>query len=493
MRTAKLQNLVGIKWLWQFEDGERALNIFECPGKTYLVFGVFYLDKFEKALKLQLLSLQQRLQTAINEWNEWYPWSEYDGISLHLEEAVGGIPFIFGQICVEDNVVEEESIIVGILQKFSLECNSHVFVKVCDTDGDFLLGEASDALPEEYEYPYSNNRLWLHEGQFKMISADFYSQKGLQASEALHFLENMSYKLTLVERINTKISQRVTDKYPEKTLSNLLRLPLAIEDEKYFDLLAADPQIISLAIKNLINEEVKVEKEVQGAYAKTIAPLVPKRFCDMMSMFLDAQDLKKNTKYIPLYCGRAVSEVINILMQRTTFSRNLGGRKKSANKPFASHSFESATLDEEFDAGDVDRIDDNIMEKLAKFFEQDDILDAETRESEQNSQDEEDKQAREYFKNQGVGIDEDDFFEFFLTSALKMKENELGDMRSQTYNDHFSTCPDNMGLQDELSEPFHDDEEDIPLSDLSDLFGSMRVEGLDGPLQTILNNITKSE
>lgn len=489
MRTAKLQKLVGSKWLWQFEDGEHVLNIFESPSKTYLVFGVFYLDKFEKAPKIQLLSLQQRLEAAINKWNEWYPWSEYDGISLHLEEVAGGIPFIFGQICVEDNVVEEESIIVGILQKFSLECNSHVFVKVCDTDGDFLLGEASDALPEEYQYPCSNNRLWLHKGQFKMISADFCSQKGLQASEALHFLENMCYKLTLVERINTKISQRVTDKYPEKNLSNLFRLPLAVEDKKSFDVLTSDPQIISLAIKNLINEEVKVKKEVQGANAKTIAPLAPKIFCDMMSMFLDAQDLKKNTKYIPLYCGRAISEVINILMQKSTFSRNLVRGKKSANKAFASYSFASIRLDKEFDAGDGDRIDDNVMEKLTKFFEQDDISDAESRESAQNSQDEEDNQAREYFKDQDVDIDEDDFFEFFLTDALKMKENELEAMRSQTYSDHFSTRPDSIGLQDGLPKPFQDDEEDVQLSDLSDLFRSMGVEGLDGPLQAILNNI----
>lgn len=493
MRVFKPQKPVRPEWLWQYDDDTRTLNFFESPIRTWLVFGIFYLDKFEKNPTPQVASLQERLRSLLNGWNYCYPWSEYEGIHLQIEEPVGRAPFIFGQICVEDNMAEEESLIVGLLQKFSSECTSQVFIKVCDTDGDFLLAEASDAIPEAYEYPVAINRLWLHQGYFKMISNDFNPSSGLEPSDALKFLEDMPYKLTMIDEINSKLSQKLTRNFAERVLSNLYRLPLVIEDEKCLNIIVSNPRIISFAIKNLINEEVTVNIDTPKTDTKMIEPLVPKRFCNILSMFLDAHHLKENAGYIPLYCGRAVSKVMDILLQNSDLRLNSvnGGTSEAPSEAtrdfFGRYLFEKAPLDNKFDIESSDDSADVIAKKLAKFFQQDSTYD--TGDGYEENEEEYDKEAKQFFRDQGVDIDEDDFFEFFISNALKIKGENIDSLRSQAFDDSLNDGSENSGSQDE-EEISEDDSENFSQSELVDLLKSMSVGGFsNGPLQTILQSM----
>ena len=137
------------KWLWQTDQNEETFDIFNIPKKTHLVFGVFVLDIFIKDIEPVLQSLYHKLSKLLKDWNTFYPWTEYNGVSLRLDN-IQNIKYIFGELCVEDNLQKEESLIVSLLRNFSKEVGDQVFIKIVDTYGDFLLDTCYDVLPRNY-------------------------------------------------------------------------------------------------------------------------------------------------------------------------------------------------------------------------------------------------------------------------------------------------------------------------------------------------------
>ncbi|CAR28574.1 hypothetical protein ZYGR_0S02080 [Zygosaccharomyces rouxii] len=497
MQVIKPQKRVSSEWLWQFQDGDRFIDVFDSPSDTWLIFGVFYLDKFDNDPHSKLEKLLNQLNDEICIWNHKYPWSEFNGISLQLDKTAQGVPFILGQICVEDNVVEEEAIVVALLQKFTSKCGMpQVFVKVCDTDGDFLLAEASDTIPEDYEYPVSINRLWIHEGKFKLIPKEYYEHRGLNHEEALKFLRNNYYKLIVIDGIQRKISQGITNKYPEGFLDNLVKLPLVFEDSQALSITNANPRIISFALKNLITEEIEVNKEVsQVNDGQRKEFLVPRRFVDLLSLFLDSKGLKKSPDHIPLYCGRAVASVINSLLRSSIINVNSNAGSLPGNNTgyFDSHKFQMASLNEPFKMDYNNDNVENIVERLGEFFKQgnDRKTSSDHEQEVQQDSDDDDEKARQFFRDENVDIDEDDFFEFFLADALKMNKDNIEALRSQEEQNESSTSSENPGSLDGYEELLADGDglEGLSPSALGDLLKALAIDGAtEGPLQTILRN-----
>lgn len=498
MQIVKPQNLLGSEWLWQSQDGEPYINVFDSPKETWLIFGVFYLDKFDKDPHSKIGKLLNQLNDEIYLWNHSYPWSEFNGINIKLTKTAQNLPFILGQICVEDNVLEEEAIVVALLQKFTLKCGmSQLFVKICDTDGDFLLAEAGDTIPEDYEYPVSINRLWIHEGKFKLIPKEYYKQCGIDPEDSLDFLTNNYYKLMVVDEIQDKLSQRIVNKYPKRFLDNLIKLPLIFENDQTQNIINTNPQIISFALKNLINEKIDIDEgvhQVNEGQRKEL--LVPKRFVDVLSMFLDFKSFKKNPDHIPLYCGRAVEGVINSLLQSSIISVdsndfNADSLPTKGKSYFDSHEFQMASLNEPFKIDDKEDTASDLVGKLGEFFKQGND---ETTSSEEEEESDYDQQAREFFKDENVDIDEDDFFEFFLADALKMNKDNIESLRSQENQKDFSTASKNSGSSSEFEDSLtgSDTLEDLSPSAIENLLKSLTMDGsTEGPLQTILRNGTE--
>lgn len=500
MQVVKPQNLVSSEWLWQFEDGERSINVFDSPNDTWLIFGIFYLDKFDNNPQFKVERLLKQLYGEINSWNRAYPWSEYNGIHLRLDKTSQDVPFILGEICVEDNVMEEESIVVALLQQFSLHCrDSQVFIKVCDTGGDFLLAEACDAIPADYEYPVSINRLWIHDGKFKMIPNEYHKRRGLKPEESLNFLRDNYYKLIVIDGIQKKVSDRITNRYPDGFLNDLVKLPLVIEDTQTMNILVSSPQIISFALKNLINEETDVEEkvsQVHDEYQKEF--LVPKRFIDLVSLFLDSKDLKKRHSDIPVYCGRAVTGVLNTLLKNYVI--HLGTNEEAIStdnsEMFHLHEFKVASLDAPFTISEDTKSPEDVIDRLHKFFEKDDAKESNNEESLQEEASDDDERARQFFRDENIDIDEDDFFEFFLADALKMKKENMEALRSQKLADESSSSTDDPDSLVGFEDLINDNEafEGLSPSALGDLLKAMTVdEATDGPLQNILRHASEHQ
>lgn len=510
MKLAKPQTFVKNEWLWQHDDdGERDVNVFDGLDTTSLVFGIFYIDKFARDIKPHLQVLLERAQTSVQMWNFSYPWSEYNNIDMRCDELENGKPFIFGQLCVEDNVRDEESLTVALLQRLSSELGQEVFIRVCDTDGDFILAEVHDAIPEEYEYPIANNRLWLHEGKFKMIPIYFHPNRGLRPQEALKFLEEASFKCLEIEKINTAVSTKMIKGYPSQYLSTLVRLPLVLEDKKCYNILAENRQIISFLLKNLMKEDIKVSPQAPEETLHPTEFLVPQSHCELLSLFLDAKDLRRDSNLIPLYCGRAMSQVLRNLLESGVVLLEDHSIQDEENTTdysmFAMTNFKPASLNSTAAEGDDIGFDEKLMENLKGFFADGfavgDDYNA-TKNCNSNLQAEEksedsDGASKQYLKDQNVSIDEDDFFEFFLKEALKLKKENISCFRREESDEPIwaeNDAPEEEEKAlDELEAIYEENaSEDDSLNALNDLIESISIDGApNGPLQTILQSLAR--
>ena len=258
---------VDAKWLWQVDDSveDGAADIFDIPDRVNVIFGIFYLDKFNKDNSLHIRRIKDRLDNTLNPWNENYPWTEYTGITTRIETLQDGSQYILGQLCVEDNIQEEESLLVGILQEFSQHLESNAFIKICDTDGDFILAECHDVLPKEYEYPIANNRLWLHQGRFEMIPGDYTPSKGLNQREALTFLSNSYFRLTEIESMSERIRQGFLFGFPSIKLGNLRTLNFTLDSEREYNIFRENPKVVSFLIKHLPYEDMVISGDSLSA------------------------------------------------------------------------------------------------------------------------------------------------------------------------------------------------------------------------------------
>ncbi|CCE64000.1 hypothetical protein TPHA_0G01640 [Tetrapisispora phaffii CBS 4417] len=315
----KVEETVPNSFLWQ-NDGniESDIDVFNAPDKTHLLFGVFNLDRYNTGQSMERLNEVLRLINAhLSTWNNNYPWSEYNPIQVTIEsfETFPGC-FIKGQICVEDNIIEEEKIIVALLQEISNLLSVNEFIRVCDTTGDFILSVCNENIPEEYEYPIANNRLWIHEGKFKMIPLSFYPDRGLKPTEALEFLSKAYFKCCQIKALNNQIDEYFIKKFPDNILSNMVSMPLYFENTNDYKLFTKNKQIVCFLIKTLLIDNIVdidiTSSPVSDEIIKSNV-IIPKEFSNLLSLFLDKKNLKKEKSSIPVYCSRILLRIIKML------------------------------------------------------------------------------------------------------------------------------------------------------------------------------------
>ncbi|CCC69156.1 hypothetical protein NCAS_0C01660 [Naumovozyma castellii] len=513
MKVLKPEDQLDSEWLWQYDDGEKEINVFDAPDKLYMTFGVFYLDRLATDTELSLLLVTEELTKLVQEWQSRYPWSEFQGISMNIRTTEDNVPYTFGQICVEDNVHDEELLMTNLLYEFSSKMGPQVFIKISDTEGDFILSEIHDFIPEEYEYPIPNNRFWLHEGKFKMIPTYFYDGRGLKKGEALDFLRKAYFKLIELESLNVGIKSKILDNFPNGILDNLVKLPLKIESQEFYDILTENPQLISFLIKNLIhpveeNEDVdfQLEKEDEQDNCRQLELLVPRNHCDLLSLYLDTQNLKTDIDKIPLHSSRALFHVFQYLVEKKTLEVVESERTRESEEKLTQESvlnffnFEQASLEAKFQANTDVEPTEELMDKLTAFFGESDKIDI-TNEDVFKKNNEEalneegiDSQAKNYFQEQNVDIDEDDFFEYFLKGALKLKGEKIEEFRrhpSIITTEHPEKDEIDIDVENEFEEMFPDmqSKENVPDS-LNELFKSLSVDGAPtGPFQSLLRNL----
>lgn len=524
------------KWLWQTDQNEETFDIFNIPKKTHLVFGVFVLDIFIKDIEPVLQSLYHKLLELLKDWNTFYPWTEYNGVSLRLDN-IQNVKYIFGELCVEDNLQKEESLIVSLLRNFSKEVGDQVFIKIVDTDGDFLLATCYDVLPRNYEYPVGNNRLWLRNGDFIIIPDSIQPNKGLDPHICLDTLLFRPFKCVNIVNISKKLDNLYPiNDFPTKQLSGLGLLSLELPNNKTSEILKSNPQIINYLIKNLFTINAKEQKIIHDNYVEDLEYneniskfLISKNHFNLLLLYMKANNLEVEQADIAKECALHLLNCLRYLIDsgdikvenvENKLSASMNETKLTEGSFYKIYKFPELDYNQKYELEKEIEPNENLLDLFADFFDekrnnndfQKNVDKNHRFDSEINSNgtrdDEEERRANEYLSEENSGINENDFFEFFLKEALKMKDSDLEQFLKEDVSD--TDVVDSQDNEKDINEVepefdtenFNGEIEDI-LEDLhseenamkafENMFESLTIDGVvKGPFEYMLRYLASN-
>lgn len=171
----------------------------------------------------------RRIQTAghklISELTKDFIWQR-EGIHLTLERQ-GSQSLLRGRTNYGDSV-EDEWLVVYILRELSQKFPD-IWIRVVDTDGQFLLIEAAGVLPRWLNPEIADFRAWLNTGDLLIVPLDScqahntqtdHAANALSLENSLHFLEKNRSKLINSPTIQAEVFYRL-QKYPKQIMDSL--------------------------------------------------------------------------------------------------------------------------------------------------------------------------------------------------------------------------------------------------------------------------------
>lgn len=508
------------EWLWQLDQNEKTLDVFNVPNKTYLLFGIFVLDIFVKDTEPILQSCYDKLTYHIQQWNKSYPWSEFHGISLRFDTTTReGRKYILGQLCVEDNLEQEETFIVTLLRSWSGKMGDQVFIKIVDTDGDFLLANCHDSTIKEYEYPIGNNRLWLQNGTFIIIPSTIHPKRGLSPGECFDILLKSPYQCINMGNLSQSFDKLYNlNDFPNNQLNKLGVITIDLPQGGESDWIKTHPQIINFLIKNLysisITEDqihtIRQREYTQPNNYQSIKFLISKNHFDLLLLFLKMNNLKTDMTCVSKKCGDILVKCLQELQMgnmaptinlEPTSSIDDLDKDTLLDPPniFETYKFDDLDFKQDYEPEENIDTDDKLMNLFSQFIDSNGERSKHANQENQTTidedddddEDEEERKAKEYLQQENSGIDEDDFFEFFLKEALNMKDNDIDQMIKPTEINKNQEDESNNEEMDEFDDLFQDmrSKEDISNA-FKEMFKSLTIDGAtNSPLESLLRNL----
>ncbi|OQO08099.1 hypothetical protein B0A48_06893 [Cryoendolithus antarcticus] len=153
-------------------------------------------------------------------------------------------PHLCGRTNFGDSVADEW-LVVYLLFELSKQAPD-AWIRVYDTDGEFLLIEAAEALPKWLNPDIAENRVWLNNGHLRIIplGADG-SQQNLSVTQALAFITGSADKLIISPFVEDEAFARIRE-YPSAISSSLHR-SLTVIPRRLANILHQNPISISAA------------------------------------------------------------------------------------------------------------------------------------------------------------------------------------------------------------------------------------------------------
>jgi hypothetical protein len=145
-----------------------------------------------------------------------------------------------------DSIADEWLIVYFLLdlsKKFP-----EAWIRVYDTDGEFLLIEAANALPKWLNPEIAENRVWISNGHLRLIPVETgSSNQNLTITQALDFIRKKPDKLLISPFVEDEAFHRIRD-YPDAISSSLHHTLLSVP-RKLAHVLHANPSYISPAVE----------------------------------------------------------------------------------------------------------------------------------------------------------------------------------------------------------------------------------------------------
>ncbi|GAB1317272.1 hypothetical protein MFIFM68171_07482 [Madurella fahalii] len=156
-----------------------------------------------------------------------------------------GLPYLQGTTHYGDNV-EDEWLIVYLLRELS-KSFANLWIRVSDSDGEFLLIEAAKVTPKWLSPENDSNRVWIHDGKLRIIPLEGNGtiSKPLSLRQAIEFIKSSPSSLIHSTFIESEAFYRL-EKYPAQ-ITDSFHHALATLPRKLAYLLHAQPKSIAPA------------------------------------------------------------------------------------------------------------------------------------------------------------------------------------------------------------------------------------------------------
>lgn len=169
-----------------------------------------------------------------------------EGHSISATWDLQGRQYLRGRTNFGDSIADEW-LIVYLLLELSKQF-ADAWVRVYDTDGEFLLIEAANALPKWLNPEIAENRVWINNGHLRIIPPDEgTTSRNLSLRDALGFIEEQPDKLVISPFIEDEAFHRIRE-YPSAISSSLHHALITIPRRLAY-ILHRSPAYISPAIE----------------------------------------------------------------------------------------------------------------------------------------------------------------------------------------------------------------------------------------------------
>ncbi|KAK4549238.1 hypothetical protein LTR36_007696 [Oleoguttula mirabilis] len=249
----------GLKWFGEGFDGFPKRLPDDCV--EYVVYAIDEKLKDAAATRARLTEILKAANVLVKHHTKEYIWQR-DAFELKLHpsasaldaedaadpktEALGMTPHLRGRMNFGDSVADEW-LVVYLLRVLSRQYPD-AWIRVYDTDGEFLLIEAASALPKWLNPDIAENRVWLNNGHLRIIPIDEGSTaRNLSLQSALEFARQSPDKLIISPYIEDEAFHRLRD-YP-KAIASSLHHALITLPRRLAYLLYHNPAYISSAVE----------------------------------------------------------------------------------------------------------------------------------------------------------------------------------------------------------------------------------------------------
>ena len=253
----------GFKWFGEGFDGFPKSLPEDCVEYTIHILDSKLSDLTRRE---QLREVQSAVTKQTNKLLADYIWQR-DCFKLLLERE-DGRSFLRGRTNYGDSV-EDEWLIVYVLRELSKQFPK-IWIRVTDTDGQFLLIEAANAIPGWLNPEIADFRVWLNNGKLLIIpleklgnSINEAEPKSLTSNEALYIVENQTSKLLHDPAVEAEAFHRL-QKYPKQISDSLHHAMLMIPRNLAY-ILHEDPAYISAAVEAFYIRDPIALRPLQGS------------------------------------------------------------------------------------------------------------------------------------------------------------------------------------------------------------------------------------
>lgn len=202
---------------------------------------------------------------------------------LHeLTETLAGLVYLDGATDYGD-AIEDEWLIVYLLRQLTLS-NAEVWVRLSDSDGEFLLVEAANVLPKWLNPEMDQNRVWINSGKLFIIphhDGDPSTPRHVSLPSAVEFVKQHKNRLVHSEFIEAEAFFRL-DKYPTQIADSIHHSSLTIP-RKLASVLHSLPKAIAPGVEAFYVRDALSLKPILSPNSALVFP--PEDFVTVSTRF----------------------------------------------------------------------------------------------------------------------------------------------------------------------------------------------------------------